>query len=437
MKKKSILLLQIMVILLFCKDGFAQDKFELNVIVKNMKSETGQWVLYKVDPNIMQAPIDLDTGESNHLAASLIQSKNGHIKINSFIEEPSLYKLFNREEKKSFSFMLEKGVTNIEIDMVDVRNTVGSFPLVKFKSDSKINEDLELFRKNRHYVNHINRTNIYHKYSLLKIEEVFKVPYKEYFSLWLSQKLDDHIEKNNIDRAQTSRFLKQHRDSVAKHQQAFREIVSNFYESHPNSLFAFNLLVPNVYTGTIKRISLSDRSKHLRIAGDNVKRSNLYRYLMNVYNSLDKVKVGAKAPDFELIDQYNEKISLSDFIGNVVLIEFWESGCENCSKENRNLHTLYSKYSNEDFEIVSVSFDMVKQDWLEALKQNGNPWTNLIEPIGFEKSPIIKKYQGATIPYYFLIDKNGEIISKHLRGPSVSNDEAHNLNIQLEKIFNY
>jgi peroxiredoxin len=118
-----------------------------------------------------------------------------------------------------------------------------------------------------------------------------------------------------------------------------------------------------------------------------------------------------------------------------VLVEFWESSCNYCADEKNNMMDMYLKYQERDFEILSVSFDTDREEWLNALDKQALPWLQYRDSIGYDHSNIIKEYAHAGIPYYYLIDKEGRIIAKALRQPKMVKTEEYNLNLQLKKIF--
>src|SRR5690606_35410055 len=102
-------------------------------------------------------------------------------------------------------------------------------------------------------------------------------------------------------------------------------------------------------------------------------------------------------------DQHGKKVSLSDFKGKYVLLDFWASWCAPCRKVIPELKALYEKYKDKNFSIVNVSLDEKREEWLKALTEEQMPWTNLLAVNGLE-SQVADLYHIRAIPYTLLID---------------------------------
>jgi peroxiredoxin len=124
---------------------------------------------------------------------------------------------------------------------------------------------------------------------------------------------------------------------------------------------------------------------------------------------------GQVAPDFTLNDVNDKPVALSSFRGKVVLLDFWASWCGPCRKENPNVVAAYNKFHSKGLEILGVSLDDNKSNWQQAIAKDGLTWTHVSDLEGWQ-SKAAQLYGVQSIPANFLLDKDGKIIAKDLRG---------------------
>lgn len=130
---------------------------------------------------------------------------------------------------------------------------------------------------------------------------------------------------------------------------------------------------------------------------------------------------GRPAPDIVMNDPDGKERKLSDLRGNVVLIDFWASWCRPCRIENPNVVKLYNKYHDKGFEIFSVSLDKKHSDWVDAIEQDHLVWPNHVSDLKGWTSSGGATYGITSVPSTVLVDRNGKIIARNLRGNDLAN----------------
>ncbi|MCW5908630.1 MAG: AhpC/TSA family protein [Chitinophagales bacterium] len=132
------------------------------------------------------------------------------------------------------------------------------------------------------------------------------------------------------------------------------------------------------------------------------------------------VKAGDRYADFTLPDTAGKKISLSDFKGKVVLVEFWASWCYGCIQTNPALVKVYNEFSPKGFEVIGVSLDKDRASWIKAIQKDSLSFTNLSDLKGDQNTAALI-YGISAIPDNILIDRNGIVIARNLTAKELTN----------------
>lgn len=135
-------------------------------------------------------------------------------------------------------------------------------------------------------------------------------------------------------------------------------------------------------------------------------------------NRASSFMTGAVAPDFAQNDPDGQPIKLSELRGKVVLVDFWASWCGPCRRENPNVVRMYNKYKSQGFEILGVSLDKQKGAWLKAIEKDKLTWPHVSDLRGW-KNEVAQLYSVTSVPATILLDREGRIIARNLRGPEL------------------
>lgn len=155
-----------------------------------------------------------------------------------------------------------------------------------------------------------------------------------------------------------------------------------------------------------------------------IKESEFVSVIQERADALRKSAIGAVAPDFTLNDAEGNPVTLSSFNGKYVLIDFWASWCQPCMMELPNVAEQYTTYKDKDFVVVGVSLDRDKKAWLATLDARNMDWPNVWDMEG----KVATDYGLTSIPHTVLLDKEGKIMEKNLRGEELKAKLAELLN---------
>jgi peroxiredoxin len=186
----------------------------------------------------------------------------------------------------------------------------------------------------------------------------------------------------------------------------------DFVISHTNSAVSYDILTR--YSIAIEKPE--DFAAMYNSVSQQYKNSAAGKIVGERVEMATKFAVGQKAIDFSQTSDKGKTVSLSSVNkGKYVLIDFWASWCGPCRMEYPFLKKAYARFKDKNFEIIGVSLDDNKSLWLNAIQSNGFEWIQLCDLKG-RQNEIAKKYGVAAIPQSFLLDPEGKIVAKNLRG---------------------
>lgn len=353
--------------------SFSQDivNFQMSFHVKGLRTDSVIMFVNHYDKN--GARLKLDTfiniaGNDRVLRGSLKEGTDVWVQLGGF------------KSRKSFSFFVEKGEINItgNIDSLDNLSITGT----------PGNTDITLSRR--------VTNDIYNRIKALRVE------------LKKSPEGSDGYKRivGDID----TKF-----DSIQTYE-------LNFIKSHPNSLASGSYMYVKQ-----DKLPLDELEKLYNSLGQNVQTSDFGLIVRAKIKARKVVAIGNKAPAFASMDMNGKTVKLSDFAGKYVLLEFWASWCVPCRAENPDLLKAYNKFKDKGFVIIGVSLDDNKSKWEKAIQEDKLPWIHISELNAFDNK-IAKMYSVQPIPDNFLIDPNGKIVARGLRG--------HEVDQRLEQVYN-
>ncbi|MBB3054518.1 TlpA disulfide reductase family protein [Mucilaginibacter gotjawali] len=237
--------------------------------------------------------------------------------------------------------------------------------------------------------------------------------------------INDRANALNAEKKRASEAQLNSADFQNKMETRFKElqieqkaVIKMFILSNPNSYLSILALYsvggPSPDPGELDTLynSLSPELKNMEAA----------KVFKTQLDALRHTSVGVMAPDFTQNDVNGVPVKLSSFRGKYVLLDFWASWCGPCREENPNVVKAYNKYKDKNFTILSVSLDKPegRNSWLSAIKTDGLSWTQ-VSDLKFWNNEAATLYSITSIPSNFLIDPNGKIVAKDLRGGDLEN----------------
>ena len=189
-----------------------------------------------------------------------------------------------------------------------------------------------------------------------------------------------------------------------------------YVREHPDSYFSIEALSESVSSDfdveVIEPLFLSINEKY--------RESFTGKAFAQRIEAAKTIGIGKKAPDFTQNDPEGNPVSLSDFQGKYVLLDFWASWCGPCRQENPNLVKAYAAYNDKGFEILGVSLDNKdgKEAWVNAIEKDGLTWTQ-VSDLNSWNNEVARMYGVRAVPQSYLIDPEGVIVAQNLRGEAL------------------
>ncbi len=200
-------------------------------------------------------------------------------------------------------------------------------------------------------------------------------------------------------------------DSAQAEERIYVKNLLGFIKQHPGS----NVGGYIIFSAQFDWAQINEYDEMYNALSDKVKKGKFGKLALDKINSLKGTTIGYPAIDFTQTDVNGKNVSLSSYKGKYVLVDFWASWCGPCRKENPAVVAAYQKYKDKGFDVLAVSMDDNKDKWLAAIAKDNLTWTHVSDLKGWQNT-VGKMYGVASIPFNLLLDKEGKILAKSLRG---------------------
>ncbi len=349
--------------------------------------------------------IILSFGMGSNYKSDTVNINNGEFIFRGSLFEPTVA-VFKIENEYSGNIYLESAEMRVEI----IRDRLSDVKLIGSKTQE---EKLTLNKQ----IAPFNEWTSEHNITYAALKDSMKNSDNEVEREIFRKKLEildvKFVQIRKQSEAITLRFIQTHPNSFLSPEELF------IFDG--NELLSFDS-INSIYSGFTIRVQNSAAGKEIR------------KNIIKKKNNLP----GAIAPDFKAIDLNNKTITLSQFKGNVVILDFWASWCKPCRERMNHLKDIYQKYHSKGLEVIAVSKDYNRKQWVEAVKQDSTAmWFHI--PIAekfyeriFTKDDVQENYFVQSIPVQFLIDRNGKIVTRFKS--SIKEDEKL-LDIKLEELL--
>ncbi|MEJ2583482.1 MAG: TlpA disulfide reductase family protein [Robiginitalea sp.] len=214
--------------------------------------------------------------------------------------------------------------------------------------------------------------------------------------------------------AQDTANMSSLRDEYFELQEAGKEYEKGFVAENPDAMIS--VLIVNRMVQS-QSVPLEEVQTLFNGLSERLQKTEVGSGIQEKLDALKRTAIGSKAPDFSAPTPSGETLSLNEVLGKVTLVDFWAAWCRPCRAENPNIVRVYQKYKDKGLSILGVSLDRTEADWKRAIEEDGLEWNHVSKLQYFGE--IAELYNVSGIPASFILDENGVIVAKNLRGAAL------------------
>lgn len=202
-------------------------------------------------------------------------------------------------------------------------------------------------------------------------------------------------------------------------QQEAKDQEIEFVKTHPDALVSALIISKLMATKAIPDEEIISLFEALT---PEVQQSNVGKSIKTQLDKNKNTSIGSKAPNFSAPTPNGDQLALNDVLGKATILDFWAAWCKPCRAENPNVVKIYDKYKDKGLSILGVSLDRRAEDWKKAIEDDGLEWHHVSNVRYFDE--IAQLYNVSAIPATFILDGNGVIVAKNLRGQELESKIA-------------
>ncbi len=204
------------------------------------------------------------------------------------------------------------------------------------------------------------------------------------------------------------------REEYFELQEEAKDFELDYARENPDALISALIIDKILTTAALPEAEVKELYEAL---APEIKNTSVGQKIKERLEKASNASIGSRAPNFTAPTPSGEELALNDVLGKVTILDFWAAWCKPCRAENPNVVKIYHKYKDQGLNILGVSLDRKAEDWKKAIQDDGLEWNHVSNVKYFDE--IAELYNVNAIPATFILDENGIIVAKNLRGEAL------------------